>query len=95
MFRTASSVFIVLTASAALGGELPRYNIEATCRAAPTLAGGPQNVDQSCLKDETQARTQLVRQWSGFDARRREMCAQEASIGGTPSYVALLTCLQM
>ena len=33
--------------------------------------------------------------WSGFNAQRREACVQEASIGGPPSYVALLTCLQM
>ena len=95
MFRSASLAFIFLTTSAALGGELPRYNIEAMCRAAPSLEGGAGNTDQNCVRDETQARTQLGQQWAGFDARRRETCAQEASIGGPPSYVALLTCLQM
>jgi hypothetical protein len=47
------------------------------------------------VRDEMQARTQLGKQWPGFDAQRREMCVQEASIGGSPSYVDLLTCLQM
>ncbi|WP_336491097.1 hypothetical protein [Methylobacterium nigriterrae] len=95
MFRPAGLALILLTTSAAWGGELPRYNIEATCRAAPTLAGTTGNTDQNCIRDETQARSQLGQQWSGFDARRRNECVQEASLAGTPSYVALLTCLQM
>lgn len=95
MFRSASLAFIVLTTSAALGGELPRYNIEAMCRAAPTLESGARNTDQNCVRDETQARTQLEQQWAGFDTQRRNVCVQEASIGRPPSYVALLTCLQM
>ncbi|ACA20996.1 hypothetical protein M446_6749 [Methylobacterium sp. 4-46] len=95
MFRSAGLVFIVLTTSAALGGEFPRYDIEATCRAAPALAGGTGNVDRNCLRDEAQARTQVEQQWAGFQTRRRDNCVQETSIGGPPSYVALLTCLQM
>ena len=95
MFRSASLAFIVLTTSAALGGELPRYDVEAMCRAAPNLGASARTTDQNCVRDETQARTQLGQQWAGFDAQRREMCVQEASIGGSPSYVDLLTCLQM
>ena len=86
---------MLLTASAALGSEIPRYNVEAMCRAAPTLEAGARNTDQNCVRDETQAHTQLGQQWAGFDARRRDVCVKEASIGGPPSYVALLTCLQM
>ena len=95
MFRSASLAFIVLTTSAALGGELPRYDVEAMCRAAPNLGASARTTDQNCVRDETQARTQLGQQWAGFDAQRREVCVQETSIGGPPSYVALLTCLQM
>jgi hypothetical protein len=95
MFRSAGLALILLTTSAAWGSELPRYDVEATCRAAPTLQGGTGNTDQNCIRDETQARTQLGQQWAGFDARRRDECVQESGIGGSPSYVALLTCLQM
>ncbi|MGY2050691.1 hypothetical protein [Methylobacterium sp. JK268] len=95
MIRSLGLVLVLLTTSAALSGELPRYDIEATCRAAPVLAGGAGNVDRNCLRDEAQARMQVEQQWTGFDAGRRESCAQATSIGGSPSYVALLTCLQM
>lgn len=95
MFRPIGLMLLVLPVSAALGGELPRYDIEATCRAAPALAGGAGNVDRNCLRDEAQAQTQVEQQWAGFAARRRDACVQETRIGGPPSYVALLTCLQM
>ena len=95
MLRTAGLGFILLSTATAWSGELPRYDVEATCRAAPTLEGSTGNTDRNCLRDEMQARTQLGQQWAGFDARRRNECIQEAGLGGTPSYVALLTCLQM
>ncbi|WHQ70563.1 hypothetical protein [Methylorubrum extorquens] len=95
MLRLASLAFTVLGSSAAWSVEIPRYNIEATCRAAPNLVPDARNTDQNCNRDEMQARTQLGQQWASFDARRRETCVQEASLGGSPSYVALLTCLQM
>ncbi|KQO97869.1 conserved exported protein of unknown function [Methylorubrum extorquens] len=95
MVRYASLALILLTTSATWGGEIPRYDIEATCRAAPTLQGNAGNTDRNCIKDETQARTQLGQQWAGFDARQRDECVREAGLGGSPSYVALLTCLQM
>ncbi|MHC2018142.1 hypothetical protein [Methylobacterium sp. CM6247] len=95
MFRSSALAFLLLTNITALAGELPRYNVEATCRAAPSLEVGDRNTDQTCVRDETQARTQLGQQWAGFDEKRRDQCIQEESIGGTPSYVDLLTCLQM
>jgi hypothetical protein len=95
MIRPTSLAFIALAITPALGGELPRYDVEAMCRAAPSLEAGARNTDRSCVRDETQAREQLAQHWSGFNAQRREACVQEASIGGPPSYVALLTCMQM
>ncbi|MBB4041580.1 hypothetical protein GGR34_003257 [Microvirga flocculans] len=80
---------------AAWADELPRFDIEAMCKAAPRLESGDPSPYPNCVRDETEARNQLERQWSGFDARQREMCAQETSVGGAPSYVEILTCIQM
>lgn len=85
----------LLAASAAQAEEIPRFNIDAICSAAPPLGQNAQVTDQGCIHDETQARMQLGQQWSGFKNQRRDACMQEVSIGGPPSYVALLTCLQM
>ncbi len=37
---------------------------------------------------------QLETQWSQFRESDKTQCTGEANIGGTPSYVDLLTCLQ-
>ena len=56
------------------------------------------SVDQSlknCVNDENRAQRQLASQWSKFSASSKTQCIPLESIGGTPSYVSLLTCLQM
>lgn len=95
MASTVGLGFLAFITMAAAGEKLPTYDIQATCRAAPTLGAGTANTDQNCVRDEMQARLQLGQLWSSFEARRREMCVQEASNGGSPSYVDLLTCLQI
>jgi hypothetical protein len=89
----------------ALGSQLvvlaadrpPNFDITHTCRldlsAAFGVTAGPQ--DKSCIQDERNARQQLQTQWARFPATARANCASMESIGGTPSYVSLLTCLQM
>jgi hypothetical protein len=75
----------------------PNFDMARTCKldltAASGLSAGPQ--DKSCVRDEWNARQQLQRQWLKFPATARANCASLESIGGTPSYVSLLTCLQM
>lgn len=51
--------------------------------------------DRGCLSDERAARRTLRRHWSAFPEADRRDCLEESAIGGTPSYVALLTCLQL
>lgn len=89
----------------ALGSQLvitvadrpPNFDMTRTCRldltAAYGLNTGPQ--DKSCIRDEQNAHQQLQKQWLKFPATARTSCASQESIGGTPSYVSLLTCLQM
>jgi hypothetical protein len=50
---------------------------------------------KSCVNDEQKAKRQLASQWSKFPAPQKTSCIGQESIGGTPSYVSLLTCLQM
>jgi len=47
------------------------------------------------VNDERKARQQLTSQWSKFSASSKAECIPQESIGGTPSYVSLLTCLQL
>jgi hypothetical protein len=81
----------------AVADKVPQFDIAGSCKldiAATAGLSDDQSVN-SCVHDERQARQQLIRQWSKFPAPRRASCTGEARVGGTPSYVSLLTCLQM
>lgn len=90
-----AAIVLVAWAGSAAAAEVPRFDVEATCRKAPPLAGGVQNPYPGCLKDETTARAEIEKAWSTFDARHRAECVAETRIEGSPSYVEVLTCLRM
>ena len=75
---------------------VPKFDIARNCKLDVAATAGLA-VDQSitrCINDEQKARQQLGSQWSKFPAASRASCTSQESIGGTPSYVSLLTCLQ-
>ena len=76
---------------------VPKFDIARSCKLDVAATAGLA-VDQSiksCMNDEQKAKRQLASQWSKFPAAGRASCTSEESIGGTPSYVSLLTCLQL
>jgi hypothetical protein len=81
----------------AVADQVPKFDIARSCKLDNAAMAGI-SVDQPlkrCISDEQQAQQQLGSQWSTFSASSRERCGAIESIGGTPSYVSLLTCLQM
>ncbi|SEF09750.1 hypothetical protein SAMN05444161_8317 [Rhizobiales bacterium GAS191] len=74
---------------------LPKLDIKATCRRAQPLSEGQESAYQGCLNDETEAQKELSRTWFNYRAVARAVCTQETRIGGAPSFVELLTCLQL
>ena len=90
-----ASAFSCMWGFSATAQQVPRLVIEATCKAEQHLIAGDRNPYDGCMSDETAAERQLQGMWSSASAAHREMCGQEAQIGGTPSYVDMLTCLQM
>jgi hypothetical protein len=74
------------------GGSIPDFNIEASCRHVSGMEAGSPG---SCVADEQGARNELQKDWAQFTAADRSSCAQVSGSDGLPSYVELLTCLQM
>jgi hypothetical protein len=73
--------------------DVPVYDVAPSCRAAVTVMPGSFD---ACMKDEQTARSQLSAAWDRFAEPMRDNCVQtENNTGGPPSYVELLTCLQM
>ena len=77
---------IVLAADSA-----PKFDLERTCRGA-TAADLPGRDSASC---QQAARSQLEKVWSQYNAAQRSECDTLVTTGGAPSYVELLTCLEM
>jgi len=78
---------------------VPKFDIARGCRLDSTQAfdlnAGLNETVKRCVADEQQALTQLQTQWSQFRESDEAQCIGETNVGGTPSYVDLLTCLQL
>ena len=73
--------------------DVPVYDVAPSCRAAVNVMPG---TFDACMKDEQRARAQLAATWDQFAGPTRDTCVQtESNTGGPPSYVELLTCMQM
>lgn len=87
----------------AVSDNVPKLNVEPSCRGAAQVAvpkadgqmPSAAEVRETCLGKERDAREQLTRQWKNFTAEHRASCIRSTSAGGTPSYVELLTCLEI
>jgi hypothetical protein len=86
----------LLVATAAMADSVPKYDMARTCRLDHAAASGLAVSEsmKSCVRDEKQASAQLQKQWSKFPAAKRAGCVSQNTVGGTPSYVGLLSCLQ-
>jgi len=50
---------------------------------------------QACLNDEQTARDILTKDWNAYSERNRKICVDENRSGGPPSYVELLSCIEV
>lgn len=84
---------IILVAAHTALAEVPKLNIEPTCKAA-AIDNSSGRSQEACLRDERQAEATLKKRWNSFSADERQRCSSMVQTGGPPSYVELLTCLQ-
>ena len=65
---------------------VPHYDMSKSCRGI---------VRNGCLKEEQDAAVELEQRWHTFSAADRSACMPQATGGVEPSYVELLTCVEM
>jgi hypothetical protein len=78
----------------AVADPVPELDVAPGCRAAAREPGAVAQRADTCLSDERKARDQLRQEWTQFPAGDRVRCAALARTG-PPSYVDLLTCLEI
>jgi len=70
------------------------HSIKGLSSCSPGRAYAP-HYKETCLRKEREAQEQLRQKWATFRASDRSYCTKLASLGGVPSYVELLTCLDV
>jgi hypothetical protein len=89
---------VILTAAhlALTAHAVPKLNVAPSCQAAAEASiRRPAASVNICMQDERRARAKLQRQWNTYSRAERVHCRRLTTLGGPPSYVELLTCLQM
>ena len=81
--------------AARAGDGVPRFDVTPGCRAGTQSGINARANMESCIESENAARDKLVKEWSQFVAADRVRCVDETNMGGPPSYVEVLTCLEM
>ena len=91
-----TAVFLALSSGRILlaANTLPEFKIE-SCRAAEEMSGSAARNVEACFQDEQTAKDTLRQNWSSYDASQRNHCQLLMKAGGKPSYVELLTCIEM
>jgi hypothetical protein len=84
MFLPLPAVLIVTPLFIGVADKAPRFNLNATC-------GG----SDGCVKSENAAHEDLAKQWAQFPAADRARCVRLTTVSKMPSYVQVITCLEM
>src|SRR5215831_7068676 len=75
-----------------IADRVPNLDFMPGCQQAVTVTTGSL---KGCIRDERNARKVLTRSWARFAPQDQMRCTEETNLDGTPSYVELLTCLQI
>jgi len=88
-------VFLLGSQIALAADPVPKLDIGASCRSAGAAAVIAMRDRAACERDEDNARATLEKEWSEFTPSDQARCVRLVTLGGGPSYVELLTCLEM
>ena len=76
-------------------GGPPTLEVGASCEAAGQGAAVLGRDKKACLGDETTAQETLKQNWSKYAASDKNECVGMVTTGGPPSYVELLSCVEI
>src|ERR1039458_6246286 len=97
LIRIATPLPVLLLSSQialAAADPVPKFDIGPSCQSAGETAVMGRGAT-SCEGDENNARATLEKEWSQFTPSDQARCVRLVTLGGGPSYVELLTCLEL
>ena len=84
----------LLTTIILVADRVPSFDVASHCRSVASQAT-PVGDPLACLREEQEARAQLVAQWTQFPAADQSYCRELTTRGGEPTFTELLTCLEL
>jgi hypothetical protein len=96
MGRLAMIIFpLLLSAQLVMVSDtVPQFDVTPGCRAANERVLANRNLE-ACRNDEDTAKSALSGKWTKYTVADRTECENMVHMGGPPSYVELLTCLDL
>lgn len=85
----------LLTPSIAAPDGPPNLKLGQSCEAAARGAITAGRDKEACMADERAAQDQIIKAWSQYASVDKNDCVGMNRTGGPPSYVELLTCLEV
>jgi hypothetical protein len=79
----------------AVADSLPVFDVKKSCQGREIEEVFAGRNSETCIQSEEAARDQLKRSWGEFSAKDKVGCVATVTIGGSPSYIELITCLEM
>lgn len=74
---------------------IPKFDARASCAAAAAVSSYLGRTAETCMGDENTARDTVVRNWTKYAKSDKSDCVGMVTQGGPPSWVELLSCLEM
>ena len=94
MFIPVATIAFGTLLTVAATSPVPTLDTRPTCADAATEISVTRTV-ATCQQSEQQARDTLASEWANFPAADKNTCVATSRIGGFPSYVQVLTCLEL
>jgi hypothetical protein len=93
----ALAALVGFAAIPARADTVPDLDVEKTCRSA--RAADPTVDDKAsydgCINSERNAKKQAEQHWGSFPTTAKKQCEAQFKAGGYPSYVEMITCLEL
>jgi hypothetical protein len=96
-FLSCAVATFLVVAGPALADTVPDLDVETTCKSAQvanTSISDKANYD-GCLRSEREAKREAERHWSSYTSAAKRQCESQFKAGGFPSYVEMVTCLEL
>lgn len=86
-------------AAPAAADAVPNLDIEKTCATAGRVNVGTSATEEEsrngCIRSEREARKEAERRWGDYSMAAKKQCQSQFQAGGYPSYVEMVTCLEL